>query len=219
LTPEQHEYLTTVKDSADALLRLLNDILDFSKIEAGKLELESLPLRLRDSLSMTMKVLAVRAQQKELALVYQVHADVPESLVGDAGRLRQVLINLVGNAIKFTHQGEVVVDVAMAADGQSHDGSREAAMEGTVLLHCAVRDTGIGIPADKQQRIFEAFTQADGSTTSEYGGTGLGLTICTQLVQLMKGQIWVESEVGRGSTFHFTVRCGVQCQPAPEHPL
>jgi len=219
LTPEQHEYLTTVKDSADALLRLLNDILDFSKIEAGKLDLESLPFRLRDSLSTTMKALAVRAQQKELALVYHVHADVPESLVGDAGRLRQVLINLVGNAIKFTHQGEVVVEVALAADEQSHDGAREAAMEGTVLLHFAVRDTGIGIPADKQQRIFEAFTQADGSTTREYGGTGLGLTICTQLVQLMRGQMWVESAVGQGSTFHCTVRCGVQRQPAPERTL
>src|SRR5712691_9438936 len=210
LTPEQHEYLTAVKDSADALLRLLNDVLDFSKIEAGKLDLESLPFRLRDSLSTTMKALALRAQQKELELVYHVHADAPEGLVGDPGRLRQVLVNLVGNAIKFTHQGEVVVDVAMAADGQPHDGSREAAMEGTVLLHFAVRDTGIGISADKQQRIFEAFTQADGSTTRQYGGTGLGLAICTQLVQLMGGQMWVESEVGRGSTFHFTVRFGVQ---------
>src|SRR5207245_10380238 len=133
---------------------LVNDILDFSKIEACKLDLESLPFRLRDSLSTTMKALAVRAQQKELALVYHVHADVPESLVGDAGRLRQVLINLVSNAIKFTHQGEVVVDVAMAADGQSHDGSREAAMEGTVLLHGAGGDTGIGIAAAQRPRTF-----------------------------------------------------------------
>jgi signal transduction histidine kinase/ActR/RegA family two-component response regulator len=217
LTPEQHEYLTTVKDSANALLRLLNDILDFSKIEAGKLDLESLPFALRESLSTTMKALAVRAQQKALDLVYSVHTDVPDGLVGDAGRLRQILVNLVGNAIKFTHQGEVVVDVAMTAGGPSHDGSREAAMEGTVLLHFAVRDTGIGIPADKQQRIFEAFAQADGSTTRQYGGTGLGLAICTQLVQLMGGQIWVESEVERGSTFHCTLRFGVQRQPAPEH--
>ena len=219
LTPEQQEYLTTVKDSADTLLRLLNDILDFSKIEAGKLDLESLPFQLRESLSTTMKALAVRAQQKALDLVSYVHADVPDGLVGDAGRLRQILINLVGNAMKFTHQGEVVVNVVRAADGQSHDGSREVAMEGTVLLHFAVRDTGIGIPADKQQRIFEAFTQADDSTTREYGGTGLGLAICTQLLQLMGGRIWVESEVGRGSTFHFTLRFGVQRQPAPERTL
>src|SRR5215471_785918 len=219
LTPEQHEYLTTVKDSADALLRLLNDILDFSKIEAGKLELESLPFLLRDSLSTTMKTLAVRAQQKALDFVYSVHADVPDGLVGDPGRLRQILVNLVGNAIKFTPRGAVVVDVALAADEQSHDGSREAVMEGTVLLHVAVRDTGIGIPAAKQQRIFEAFAQADSSTTREYGGTGLGLAICTQLVQLMGGQMWVESEVGRGSTFHCTVRFGVQRLAAPERPL
>jgi len=218
LTPEQHEYLTTVKDSADALLRLLNDILDFSKIEAGKLDLESLPFQLRESLSTTMKTLAVRAQQKELNLVYSVHTAVPDGLVGDAGRLRQILINLVGNAIKFTHQGEVAVDVAMAADEQSQDSSREVALEGTILLHFAVRDTGIGISADKQQRIFEAFTQADGSTTREYGGTGLGLAICTQLVRLMGGQIWVESEVGRGSTFHCILRFGMQRQPAPERP-
>jgi signal transduction histidine kinase/ActR/RegA family two-component response regulator len=219
LTPEQQEYLTTVKDSANGLLRLLNDILDFSKIEAGKLELESLPFALRHSLSTIMKAQAVRAQQKELAFVYSVHAEVPDGLVGDAGRLRQLLINLVGNAIKFTHQGEVVVDVGLAANGQCHDGAREGAMEGTVLLHCTVRDTGIGIPADKQQRIFEAFTQANGSITREYGGTGLGLAICMQLVQLMGGQMWVESEVSRGSTFHFTVRFGVQHQPAPERTL
>jgi signal transduction histidine kinase/CheY-like chemotaxis protein len=219
LTPEQQEYLTTVKDSANGLLRLLNDILDFSKIEAGKLELEFLPFALRHSLSTIMKAQAVRAQQKALDFVYSVHAEVPDGLVGDAGRLHQILINLVGNAIKFTHQGEVVVDVGLAANGQCHDGAHERTMAGTVLLHCTVRDTGIGIPADKQQRIFEAFTQANGSTTREYGGTGLGLAICTQLVQLMGGQMWVESEVSRGSTFHFTVRCGVQHQPAPERTL
>jgi signal transduction histidine kinase/ActR/RegA family two-component response regulator len=216
LTPEQHDYLTTVKDSADALLRLLNDILDFSKIEAGKLDLESMPFPLRDSLRTTMKALAVRAQQKDLRLVYSVHADVPDDLVGDAGRLRQILINLVGNAIKFTHQGEVAVNVALAANGQSHDSTRGVAREGSVLLHFAVRDTGIGIPAGKQQRIFEAFTQANDSTTREYGGTGLGLAICTELVDLMEGQMWVESEVSRGSTFHFTARFGVQRQPHPE---
>ncbi len=219
LTPEQHDYLTTVKDSADALLRLLNDILDFSKIEAGKLDLESMPFPLRDSLRTTMKALAVRAQQKALDLVYSVHTDVPDDLIGDAGRLRQILINLVGNAIKFTHQGEVAVDVALAANGQSHDGVRGIAMEGTVLLHFAVRDTGIGIPADKQQSIFEAFAQADGSTTREYGGTGLGLAICTELVELMEGQIWVESELSRGSTFHFTARFRVQRQPPSERTL
>jgi signal transduction histidine kinase/ActR/RegA family two-component response regulator len=219
LTPEQHEYLTTVKDSANALLRLLNDILDFSKIEAGKLDLESLPFALRQSLSTIMKALAIRAQQKALDFVYSVHTEVPDGLVGDAGRLRQILINLVGNAIKFTHQGEVAIEVALAANGQSHDSARDIAMEGTILLHFAVRDTGIGIPADKQQHIFEAFTQANGSTTREYGGTGLGLAICTQLVQLMGGQMWVESEVRRGSTFHFTVRFGVPRQTAPERTL
>jgi CheY-like chemotaxis protein len=166
-----------------------------------------------------MKTLAVWAQEKALDFVYSVHADVPDSLVGDPGRLRQILINLVGNAIKFTPKGEVVVEVALAADEPSHDGSHEAVMEGTVLLHVAVRDTGIGIPAAKQPRIFEAFAQADSSTTREYGGTGLGLAICTQLVQLMGGQMWVESEVGRGSTFHCTVRFGVQCLAAPERPL
>jgi signal transduction histidine kinase/DNA-binding response OmpR family regulator len=212
LTPEQHEYLTTVKGSADALLGVLNDILDFSKIEAGKLDLDSLPFQLRDSLGTTMKALAVRAHQKELELIYHVHADVPDGLVGDPGRLRQILINLVGNAIKFTRQGEVVVTVA-DADGRPQDGPSETAVEDTVLFHFSVRDTGIGIPADKQQLIFEAFTQADGSTTRQYGGTGLGLAICTQLAQLMEGRIGVESEVGRGSTFHFTARFGVQSQP------
>jgi CheY-like chemotaxis protein len=212
LTPKQHEYLTTVKGSADALLGVLNDILDFSKIEAGKLDLDSLPFQLRDSLGTTMKALAVRAHQKELELIYHVHADVPDGLVGDPGRLRQILINLVGNAIKFTRQGEVVVTVA-DADGRPQDGPSETAVEDTVLFHFSVRDTGIGIPADKQQLIFEAFTQADGSTTRQYGGTGLGLAICTQLAQLMEGRIGVESEVGRGSTFHFTARFGVQSQP------
>jgi signal transduction histidine kinase len=212
LTPEQREYLTTVKGSADALLGVLNDILDFSKIEAGKLDLAPLPFQLRDSLGTTMKALAVRAHQKELELIYHVHADVPDGLVGDPGRLRRILINLVGNAIKFTRQGEVVVTVA-DADGRPQDGPSETAVESTVFLHFSVRDTGIGIPADQQQLIFEAFTQADGSTTRQYGGTGLGLAICTQLVQLMGGRIWVEREVDRGSTFHFTACFGVQSQP------
>jgi signal transduction histidine kinase len=212
LTPEQRDYLSTVKGSADALLGVLNDILDFSKIEAGKLDLAPLPFQLRDSLGTTMKALAVRAHQKELELIYHVHADVPDGLVGDPGRLRQILINLVGNAIKFTRQGEVVVSVA-DADGRPQDGPSETAVESTVSLHFSVRDTGIGILADKQQLIFEAFTQGDGSTTRQYGGTGLGLAICTQLVQLMGGRIWVESEIDRGSTFHFTARFGVRSQP------
>jgi signal transduction histidine kinase/AmiR/NasT family two-component response regulator len=216
LTPDQQEYLTIVKDSADALLRLLNDILDFSKIEAGKLDLETLPFQLRDSLGSTMKALAVRAQHKDLELVYHVHSTVPDGLIGDPGRLRQILINLVGNAMKFTPQGEVIVEIAMAGEGQAQDGAGATAMEAGVLLHCSVRDTGIGIPAEKQHSIFEAFTQADGSTTRQYGGTGLGLAICRQLVQMMGGRMWVESDVGRGSTFHFTTRFGVQCQAGRE---
>jgi signal transduction histidine kinase/DNA-binding response OmpR family regulator len=202
LTPEQREYLTMVKASAEALLDILNDILDFSKIEAGKLALDSTPFALRDSLGTSLKTLAVRAHEKGLELTYSVHPDVPDTLVGDVGRLRQVLVNLVGNAIKFTERGEVVVSVEALA-------RTEAAVE----LHVAVADTGIGIPPDKQRLILEPFTQADGSTTRKYGGTGLGLAISTQLVELMGGRLWLESEVGRGSTFHFTAHFGLQAEP------
>jgi two-component system, sensor histidine kinase and response regulator len=211
LTAEQREYLTMVKASADALLSVINDILDFSKIEARKLQLESAPFDLRDSLGDTMKALALRAQQKGLELACYIPATVPDALVGDSTRLRQVLINLISNAIKFTDEGEVVVHVEPVPGGETGTG-RDAGEE--VELHFNVRDTGCGIPADKLDLIFKAFEQADMSTTRRYGGTGLGLTICSQIVALMGGRIWVESALGRGSTFHFTARLGVQQAPS-----
>jgi signal transduction histidine kinase/CheY-like chemotaxis protein len=193
LDPEQREYLEVVKSSADSLLSVINEILDYSKIEAGKFSLDLVDFALRDTLGDALKLLAVRAHHKGLELACDVRPDVPNRLIGDPGRLRQILVNLVGNAIKFTSQGEVVIRAALA---------EEAA--GRVCLHLAVADTGIGIPADKLQTIFDPFVQADGSTTRKYGGTGLGLTISSRLVELMGGRIWVESEVGKGSTFHFT---------------
>jgi two-component system, sensor histidine kinase and response regulator len=199
LTAEQREYLEIVKSSAESLLTVLNDILDFSKIEAGKLDLDPIPFRLRDCLSHTLKTLALRAHQKGLELVYHVHPAVPDALIGDPGRLRQILVNLVGNAIKFTERGEVVVEVEL--ETQTAD---------DVSVHVAVMDTGMGIAPDKQRLIFEPFTQADGSTTRQHGGTGLGLAISSQLVQLMEGRLWVESKVGQGSTFHCTARFGVE---------
>jgi GAF domain-containing protein/CheY-like chemotaxis protein/HPt (histidine-containing phosphotransfer) domain-containing protein len=202
LTTEQREYLTLVRSSADDLLEVINDILDFSKIEAGKLTLEAIEFSLRSSLAHTLKPLALRAHEKRVELVSRVAPDVPDALVGDPGRLRQVLVNLVGNAIKFTPEGEVLVEVETSTRGA--DDSDEA-----VRLHVRVRDTGIGIPPDKLRLIFEAFTQADTSTTRRYGGTGLGLAITRQLVSLMGGAVWVDSEVGRGSTFHVTARFGL----------
>jgi two-component system, sensor histidine kinase and response regulator len=213
LTAEQQEYLTLVKASADALLTILNDILDFSKIEAGKLELEPIPFALREHLGTTLKTLGLRARQKGLDLVCHVHPEVPDALIGDPGRLRQIVVNLVGNAIKFTEQGEVVVEVQRDQGTMSQEPSPETRGEETILLHISVRDTGIGIPAAKQRLIFEPFTQADGSTTRQRGGTGLGLAIAAQLVQLMGGRLWVESIVGQGSTFHFTTQFGVQRRP------
>ena len=198
LDDEQHEYLSLVKSSAASLLTLINDILDFSKIEAGRLDLEPIPFDIRDALGETVKTLALRAHAKGLELIGDIRADVPETLIGDAGRLRQILVNLAGNAIKFTETGEVVLSVEV-----------ESRTEESALLHFAVRDTGIGIPPERQGQIFEAFSQADSSTTRKYGGTGLGLTISTQLVAAMGGRIWVESEVGQGSVFHFTARLGI----------
>jgi PAS domain S-box-containing protein len=195
LTTEQREYLEMVKSSADALLGLINEILDFSKIEAGRLELENIPFSLEDSLRQTVKPLAFRAHQKGLELTCEVRPDVPDALVGDPGRLRQILVNLVGNAIKFTERGEIHVQVSLAS-----------ALPGASYVQFTVRDTGIGIPPEKQRQIFEPFTQADGSTTRKYGGTGLGLTIATRLVAMMDGRLEVESEAGRGSTFLFTAR-------------
>jgi signal transduction histidine kinase/DNA-binding response OmpR family regulator len=193
LTSEQRENLRIVQSSADTLLTVINDILDFSKIEAGKFELDPIDFAPRDAIGDTANAVALKAHQKGLELIVDVGANVPQTLRGDPGRLRQILVNLLGNAIKFTPQGEVLLRV-----------TAEAASPQDVVLHFSVRDTGVGIPLDRQQRIFEAFTQADGSTTRTYGGTGLGLTISAQLVQLMGGRLWVESDVGKGSTFHFT---------------
>jgi PAS domain S-box-containing protein len=198
LTAEQREYLEMVRASAHSLLHVINDILDFSKIEAGKLDLDPIPFPLRDMLGDTLNTLGLRAAQKGLELIGDVHADVPDALVGDPGRLRQVVVNLVGNAVKFTDQGEVVVCVANEAE----PGADEA------TLHFSVRDTGIGVPAEQHRAIFEAFSQADSSTTRRFGGTGLGLAIAAQIVAAMGGQIWLESEPGKGSTFHFTARFG-----------
>ena len=211
LTAEQSEFLGMVKESADSLLTVINDILDFSKIEASKLEIESVDFEVRSILGRMVKPLAWRAEQKGIELICQITPEVPELLVGDPGRLRQILVNLVGNAIKFTERGEVTVRVERVS--QEPD---------SVWLGFSVADTGIGIPADRQQEIFNAFSQADGSTTRRYGGTGLGLTIARKLAAMMSGRIEVDSVEGRGSTFHFNARFGiphravqqVQAQPA-----
>ena len=202
LTAEQREYISMVKTSADSLLTIINDVLDFSKIEAGKLDLDSILFNLRDCLEETAKSFAVRAHQKELELVCHIEPDVPELVLGDPTRLRQVVVNLLGNAVKFTEEGEVVLRVEM--ESRSND---------SVALHFMVADTGIGIPARKQQLVFEPFTQVDGSTTRKFGGTGLGLTISSRLVKLMQGRIWVESELGRGSKFHFTAQFELPLNP------
>jgi two-component system sensor histidine kinase/response regulator len=218
LTAEQREYLTLVKASADSLLTILNDILDFSKIEAGKLELEPVPFGLRENVGTTLKTLALRAHQKGLELASEVHADVPDALVGDPGRLRQIIVNLVGNAIKFTDQGEVVVEVRRQQETDRGDSVADLGKDRGMVLHVSVRDTGMGIPEEKHRLIFEPFTQADGSTTRKHGGTGLGLAIASHLTQLMGGELWVESAVGQGSTFHFTARFAAQ-SPALTTPL
>jgi two-component system sensor histidine kinase/response regulator len=198
LDSEQRNYLNMAKTSADSLLSLINDILDYSKIEAGKLEIDVIDFNLADSLGDTMKTLSLRAHEKGLELAFQIEPDVPGAVLGDPGRLRQIIVNLVGNAIKFTEKGEVVTYV-----------KTESRTEKDILLHFTVADTGIGIPAEKQTSIFEAFQQADGSMTRKYGGTGLGLTISSRLVELMGGRIWVESEFGNGSRFQFTIRLGL----------
>jgi PAS domain S-box-containing protein len=223
LTEDQRQCLQTVKSAADNLLGILNDLLDFAKIEAGKLELDAADFSLRAAVGDTLRALAARAHAKGLELIYHVQPDVPEALVGDAGRLRQVLLNLVGNAVKFTDQGEIVVAVELARSASEGDGPSLVlrANAADVALRFAVSDTGIGIPPDKQGSIFRAFEQEDTSTTRKYGGTGLGLTIASRLVALMGGQIRVESEPGRGSTFTFTARFGRQPHPpvaAPARP-
>jgi PAS domain S-box-containing protein len=196
LTTEQRDSLEIVKSSADALLNIVNDILDFSRMEARKLDLDPIDFNFVDAIGDIANALAVKAQQKGLELMVDIEPAVPPALRGDVGRLRQILVNLLGNAIKFTQQGEVILRV-----------TRElTAPENEVALHFSVSDTGIGIPLARQESVFKAFAQADGSITRTYGGTGLGLTISSQLVQLMGGQMWLESEPGSGSTFHFTAR-------------
>ena len=185
LSDEQRDYLQSVMISADSLLGLINDILDFSKIEAGKLELEKISFSLRDCVANTLTTLAIGADNKGLELVYRIPMSIPDAVVGDPGRLRQVLVNLVGNAIKFTAKGEIAINAELELETDSG-----------VCVHFSVTDTGIGIPPEKQAKIFHAFEQADGSTTREYGGTGLGLTVSARLVEMMNGRIWVESEVG-----------------------
>jgi len=202
LTPEQRDGLATVRTSADTLLSILNDILDFSKIESRRLELETVAFSPRTTIADALKPLALRAHQKGLELICEIAPDVPNGVVGDPTRVQQVLTNLVANALKFTERGHVLVSVR-----------EEFRTEGSTRLHFSVTDTGIGIPADKHDAIFEAFRQADGSTTRRFGGTGLGLTISATLVKLMGGRIWVESESGVGSTFHFTVALDVTGAP------
>jgi signal transduction histidine kinase/ligand-binding sensor domain-containing protein/CheY-like chemotaxis protein len=207
LTAEQRDYLDTARLSAKSLLTILNDVLDFSKIEAGRLDLNPIEFSLRQCVTETWKMLRVEASEKGLALEWAAAGSVPDNLVGDPDRLRQVLYNLLGNAIKFTAQGGVFLTI-----------EGEPPLEGGAVLRFAIRDTGIGVPRDKQQLIFEAFRQADGSTTRKYGGTGLGLAICSRLVEMMGGSIQVDSEVGRGSTFSFTVRCATAPLAASTKP-
>jgi len=207
LTADQRDCLTMVRDSADALLALINDILDFSKIEAGKMELEAVPFSMQECLAESLGVLAFQAEKKGLELVYEIAPDVPDWLLGDPCRVRQILTNLVGNSIKFTEAGEVFVSV----DVDSNDA-------GNVCVRYSVRDTGIGISQEQQERIFHAFEQADGSTTRKHGGTGLGLAISAQLSMMMGGKIWVESELGKGSTFCFTTELRVHDCPHVSSP-
>jgi signal transduction histidine kinase/DNA-binding response OmpR family regulator len=209
LTPEQRDYMGMVKSSADSLLSLLNDILDFSKIEAGKLDMETIEFSLRDSLDGAMQAVTIRAHQKGLELAYDIAPDVPDALRGDPTRLRQVVLNLIGNAVKFTPQGEVVLQIEKQAEAPDE-----------VTLRFAVSDTGVGIPLEKQQSIFESFTQADNSMSRKFGGTGLGLAISSRLVEAMGGSLKAESKPGLGSTFHFTASFALpqkkEAVPIPE---
>jgi PAS domain S-box-containing protein len=204
LTTEQKDFLKAARASAESLLKILNDILDFSKIEAGMIEFESISFNLRDSITDIVATLALAAHKKNLELACRVSPTIPDLVVGDLGRLRQIIVNMVSNAIKFTEKGEVVVEV-----------KAESRTDRDIVLHIAVKDTGIGIPAAKKDDIFRAFVQADGSMTRKYGGTGLGLAISSQLVEMMGGKIWVDSTVGKGSTFHFTTRLELRKQAEP----
>lgn len=197
LSGEQRQYIDSVKASGESLLRLINDILDFSKIEAGYLDLEAIEFHLRELTAKTVRTMADCVHEKGLELLYEIKPDVPDALVGDPARLWQVLINLVSNAVKFTHKGEI--SILVEADELTAENA---------ILHFTVCDTGIGIPADRLQAVFEPFVQADNSMTRKFGGTGLGLTITSRLVAMMEGRVWVESDEGKGSRFHFTVRFG-----------
>ncbi len=208
LTPEQREYLKNITISADNLLAIINDILDFSKIEAGRMELESIPFKLRSTLGQTVRALGVRAAEKGVEILLDIAPDVPDHLIGDPLRLRQIITNLAGNAIKFTERGEVAVTISM-----------DTLSDTTIRLTCSVRDTGIGIADEQLARIFSPFTQADGSTTRRFGGTGLGLSITRRLVELMQGEITVESTPGRGSTFKFSFPCDVHPEQTLLTPL
>jgi two-component system sensor histidine kinase/response regulator len=214
LTEEQRENLAMVKDSADALLIIINDILDFSKVEAGRMDVNPIEFRLRESIEEVVKTFALPAQVKLLRLVSEIDPSVPDWVVGDLVRIRQILINLVGNAVKFTKEGEVRVTI------QTEPMPERAATESgitrsEILVRISVQDTGIGILQEQQEMIFEAFSQADGSPTRKYGGTGLGLTISKRLAGIMGGRMWVESEAGRGSTFHVTLPLGVVYRSDP----
>jgi signal transduction histidine kinase/HPt (histidine-containing phosphotransfer) domain-containing protein len=221
LTDEQREYVEGVRSSADALLTIINDILDFSKIEAGKLELEHHPFELHTCIEEALDLLATKAAEKKLDLAYSVDDAMPKILISDVTRLRQILVNLIGNAVKFTPHGEVVVEVTPAAHGQQtiepeHKGDTGfLAHPEQWLLHFSVRDTGIGIPLEKQHRLFKSFQQVDASTTRHFGGTGLGLAISKRLVELMGGRIWVDSDAGKGATFHFTILAQGAAATAP----
>ncbi len=195
LTSEQREYLNTAKASSDMLMNIINDILDFSKIEAERIELESVSFNIRETIDNIVSSLAFQAQKKGLELIIHIPSDVPERVIGDPGRIRQIIVNLIGNAIKFTEKGEVVVSV-----------ETEPQEKNLISYHFSIKDTGIGIPKSKQKLIFDPFAQMDGSTSRKFGGTGLGLSITSQLVEAMGGNIWVESQVGKGSTFHFTIQ-------------
>ena len=223
LTDEQREYVESTRSSADAMLTIINDILDFSKIESGKLELESHPFELHTCLEEALELLAPRAAEKNLDLACVVDDSIPKILVSDVTRLRQILVNLIGNAVKFTLKGEVVVEVKPAARGKrSPEPGREKDTDfirhpEQWLLHFSVRDTGIGIPFEKQHRLFKSFQQVDASTTRHYGGSGLGLAISKRLAELMGGKIWVESEAGKGATFHFTIQAKSALSGTPPH--
>jgi PAS domain S-box-containing protein len=203
INEEQRDYLQSIMTSADSLLGLINDILDFSKIEAGKLELAPTQFSLRDCIADAMTTMAIGADNKGLELVYSIPSNIPDAVIGDPGRIRQILVNLIGNAIKFTAEGEVAVSAKLEVETNEE-----------ICIHFSIADTGIGIPLEKQQKIFNAFEQADGSTTRVYGGTGLGLSITARLVEMMKGRIWVQSELGKGSVFHFMVWLSLSSEPA-----